>query len=118
MPERGHMKILSEPALITTLNAAPGVKVTRSLFKQSLRPLFILRGEAQQMGAGNRATWVYDTTRVNEWQEYLAVRAELIRRGVWNTKRPYAWEDMEATVQGNAHEDVLVALFPPEQQPE
>ncbi len=112
------MNVITESELIAALNAATGVRVTRSLFKQSMRPLFQLRGEARQMGGGNRVTWVYDATRVGEWQEYLAVRAELIRRGVWSTKRPYAWEDMEATVQGNAHEDVLVALFPPEQQPE
>ena len=75
------MKILSEPELIAALNAAPGVNVTRSLFKQSLRPLFELRGEAVRIGTGNRATWTYDATRLDEWREYLAVRAELIRRG-------------------------------------
>jgi hypothetical protein len=106
------MQVLSEPELLAALNAAPGVKVTRSTFKQSLRPLFILRGEAQQLGAGNRATWVYDATRLNEWREYLAVRAELIRRGEWSTKRPYDWEEMEGIVQGNAHADVLAELFP------
>ena len=110
------MNILTETDLIATLNAAPGVNVTRGLFKQSLRPLFELRGEAVQMGTGNRVTWVYDATRVNEWQEYLAVRAELIRRGEWHSKRPYDWQDMEAIVQGNAHEDVLRELFPQPQE--
>ena len=106
------MKILTEPELIATLNDAPGVQVTRSLFKQSLRPLASLRGEALKTGSGKRVTWVYDATRVNEWQEYLAVRAELIRRGEWHSKRPYDWEEMEAIVQGNAHKEILRELFP------
>jgi len=108
------INVLSQPQVIAALNLAPGVAVTDSLFRQSLRPLFILRGEAVQVGQGRRSAWSYDATRIDEWREYLAVRAELIRRGVWVPNRAYAWEDMEAIVQGNAHEDVLAELFPQE----
>ena len=106
------MNILSQPEVLALLNAAPGVTVSRSTFKQSIRPQMELRGDAQRMGAGNRATWVYDPVRISEWAEYAAVRAELIRRGEWNSKRRYDAVECDTIAQGNAHDDVLRELYP------
>lgn len=108
------MKILSESEVIALLNAAPGVKIDRSTFKQSIRPLMAApeRGEARQLGTANRATWAYDATDLWQWQWYLAVRAELIRRGQWNGKRPYSARDLEDIALLNEHDDVLRELYP------
>lgn len=89
------MKILSEKEVLDHLNATHGVKISRQLFAQSLRPLFVERGEARRIGAGNRATWVYDPKDLWQWQQYLAVRAELVRRREWHANRPYSVRDLE-----------------------
>ena len=107
------MKILSESEVIALLNEAPGVSIERSTFKQSIRPLMAApeRGEARALGTGNRATWAYDATDMWQWQQYLAVRAELIRRGEWSTKRPYSVRDLEDIALLDAHADVWEALL-------
>ncbi len=102
---------VNQRQLLALLNEAPGVRIKRHLFEQSLRDLFVLRGEATP-----KAPWLYDSTRVNEWQEYLAVRAELIRRGVWAETRPYDVLELEAIAQGNVHEEIVAELFPQEDE--
>ena len=86
------MNILTEPELLARLNSAPGVTISRSTFVQSLRPLLVERGDARQLGTGKRAVWAYDEDAAWMWREYLAVRAELIRRGTpeWHSKRAYS----------------------------
>lgn len=111
------MNILTEQELIADLNTAPGVVVTRSTFKQSIRPLFVERGEARQLGTGNRAVWVYDGTDVWQWKWYLATRTELIKRGEWSTKRAYSVRDLEDIALLNEHDDVTESLFPTAPQP-
>lgn len=105
------MKLLSEPEVLRLLNAAPGVSIDRGTFKQSVRPQMLLRGDAQQVGAGQRSSWVYDAARISEWAEYAAVRAELIRRGEWHSKRPWDAIECDAVAQGNLGEDVLAVLL-------
>jgi hypothetical protein len=102
---------VNQRQLLALLNEAPGVRIKRHLFEQSLRDLFVLRGEATP-----KAPWLYDSTRVGEWQEYLAVRAELIRRGVWAETRPYDVLELEAIAQGNVHEEIVAELFPQEDE--
>jgi hypothetical protein len=106
------MNILTESELIDRLNEAPGVTITRSTFKQSIRPLFVERGEARQLGTGNRATWAYDGRDLWQWRQYLAVRAELIKRGEWSSKRAFSVRDLEDIALLNEHDDVAESLFP------
>lgn len=46
-----------------------------------------------------------------QWEQYLAVRAELIRRGEWSAKRPYSVRDLEDIALLAAHADVWEALL-------
>ncbi len=109
------MNILTESELLERLNTAPGVAVTRSTFKQSIRSLLLERGEARQLGTGKRAVWVYDGGDLWQWQWYLATRAELIRTGVWNSKRPYSVRDLEDIALLNEHVEIVERLFGGEQ---
>ena len=106
------MHNLSTADVLGLLNAAPGVSITRDTFCQSIRPQMELRGDAQRLGLGNRAVWTFDATRIGEWVEYVAVRAELIRRGERHSKWRYDAVECDAVAQGNAHGDVVAALFP------
>ena len=110
---------LFESELLALLNGAPGVHLDSSRFRRAVRPLMVQRGEARcnRADGNRRATWVYDPDYIWEWVEYLAVRAELIRRGEWSAKRPYSIEDLEDITRLDAYADVLDALFPREQPP-
>ena len=105
---------LSESELLALLNDAPGVHIERRAFGRSIRSLMVERGEARQVGAGRTQPWVYDPDYIWEWLQYLAVRAELIRRGVWASNRPYSIGDMEDITRLDAYSDVLDQLFPRE----
>lgn len=111
------MNILTESELLERLNTAPGVTVTRSTFKQSIRPLLLERGEVRQLGTGKRAVWAYDGGDLWQWKWYLAVRTELIRMGAWNSKRPYSVRDLEGIALLNEHDEIVERLFGGEQEP-
>jgi hypothetical protein len=116
------MNLLSEAQALARLNAAlarVGASITRGTFAQSVRPQMEIRGDAQAVGQGRRASWVYDPARFDDWCEYLAVRQVLIQRGAhgWHSKRPYDVLECEAIAQGNAHGDVVAELFPQQAQP-
>jgi len=109
------MNILTEAELLERLNTAPGVTISRSTFKQSIRPLLLERGEARQLGTGKRAVWVYDGGDLWQWLWYLATRTELIRTGVWNSKRPYSVRDLEDITLLNEYDKIVERLFGGEQ---
>jgi len=106
------MFALTESQLLAQLNAAPGVHVERRAFGRSIRPLMVQRGEAMQAGKGRTQPWVYDPRDLWQWEQYLAVRAELIRRGEWSEKRPYSVRDLEDVALLNEHAAVLAAVWP------
>ena len=108
------MFALTESDLLALLNAAPGVHVERRAFGRSIRPLMIARGEAMQAGEGRTQPWVYDPRDLWQWARYLAVRAEMIRRGVWSGKRPYSVRDLEGVALLGEHADVLAEVWPDE----
>ena len=112
------MNILTEAELLERLNTAKGVTVTRSTFKQSIRPLLLERGEARPLGTGKRAVWVYDGGDLWQWQWYLATRTELIRTGVWNSKRPYSVRDLEDIALLNEYSEITERLFGEKQDDE
>ena len=111
---------LNTARLLEMLNAAPGVVLSEGTFRQSLLPLLIERGDAQKIGDAQNAAGVFDPTTIWMWELYLAVRAELIRRGardvetgeVWHAKRPYSIGEMEGIALMGLYEDVTNALFP------
>jgi len=103
---------LTETQLLARLNAAPGVHVERRAFGRSIRPLMVQRGEAVQVGTGRTQPWVYDPRALWQWEQYLAVRAELIRRGEWSGKRPYSVRDLEGVALLGEHAGVLAAVWP------
>ena len=111
------MQILSESEVLALLNAAlahaGAPPITRQTFAQSIRPLMAApeRGEARPLSEGRRTMWAYDGGSIWEWEQYVAVRAVLIARGEWSTKRPYSVADMEAITRLDAHDDVTRALF-------
>ena len=108
------MNILTETELLALLNNAPGVNLERRTFGRYIRPLMAdpRRGEAKQAAEGRTQPWVYDATSMWEWQWYLAVRAELIRRGEWSEKRKYSIEELEGIARLDEHDDVLQELYP------
>lgn len=108
------MKILTESELLALLNSAPGVQLERRTFGRYIRPLMVDRGEAKQAAEGRTQPWVYDGTDMWQWQWYLAVRAELIRRDEWSAKRPYSVRDLEDIALLNEHDDIVQQLFPAE----
>ena len=105
------MQILTEAELLALLNAAPGVRIERRAFGRSIRPLMVERGEAKQAAAGRTQPWVYAAAGIWQWDWYLSVRAELIRRGEWSAKRPYSVRDLEDIALLAAHADVWEALL-------
>lgn len=110
------MFALFEPEVLARLNAAPGVHLDSSRFRRAVRPLMAARGEARcsRDDGSRRAMWVYDPKDLWQWEWYLAVRAELIRRGEWSEKRPYSVRDLEDVALLNEHDDVLAAIWPDE----
>ena len=106
------MKILREHELLDLLNSAPGVSLERRAFGRHIRPLMVERGEARQAAEGRTQPYVYDATDMWQWLWYLAVRAELIRRGTWSPKRKYSLRDLEDIALMEVHDDVLSELFP------
>ena len=109
MPE--HF-VLREDELLRRFNALPGVCIERRTFGRYIRPLMVERGEARQAAEGRTQPWVYDARGLWEWDEYLAVRAELVRRGVWSSKRAYSIDDLEGIARLGEHDDITDALFP------
>ena len=116
------MNVLSGPEVLARLNAAiqygGGEPITRQVFEASIRPLMASpeRGEAQRVGSGARVSWAYDPRGLWQWEQYLAVRAALIRRGEWSSKRPYAVRDLEDIALLDAHADVWDALLAQERE--
>lgn len=106
------MRILTETELLAILNSAPGVSLERRTFGRHIRPLMAERGEAKQAAKGRTQPWVYDGTDMWQWCEYLSVRAELIRRGTWHSKRPYSVRDLEDVALLDIYADVRDVLFP------
>jgi len=106
------MNILTEDELLAQLNSAPGVQLERRTFGRYIRPLMVERQQAKQAAAGRTQPWVYDATDLWQWQQYLAVRAEMIRRGEWSPKRPYSLFDLEGIALLDQHSDVVRQLFP------
>lgn len=111
------MNVFSGPEVLARLNAAiqygGGAPITRQVFEASIRPLMASpeRGEAQRVGSGARVSWAYDPRGLWQWEQYLAVRAALIRRGEWSSKRPYSVRDLEDIALLDAHADVWEALL-------
>ena len=116
------MQILNESEVLALLNAAlahaGAPPITRQTFAQSIRPLMASpeRGEARPLSEGRRTMWAYDGSYLWQWEQYLAVRAALIRRGEWSSKRPYTVRDLEDIALLDAHADVWDALLA--QEPE
>lgn len=110
------MQILNESEVLARLNAAlahaGAPPVTRQTFAQSIRPLMAApeRGEARPLSEGRRTMWAYDGGSIWEWEQYVAVRAVLIQRGEWSSKRPYSVADMESITRLEAHADVWDSL--------
>lgn len=105
------MNILTETEILQRLNEVRGVQLERRTFGRSIRPLLIERGEAKQAARGRTQPWVYDGDSLWQYQQYLAVRAELIRRGEWSAKRPYTVRDLEDIALLDAHADVWDSLL-------
>lgn len=107
------MNILTEAELLARFNALPGVRLERRAFGRHIRPLMAdpRRSEARQAAAGRTQPWVYDARDLWQWDWYLSVRAELIRRGEWSAKRPYSVRDLEDIALLAAHADVWEALL-------
>ena len=111
------MQIFSESEVLALLNAAlahaGAPPITRQTFAQSIRPLMAApeRGEARPLSEGRRTMWAYDATGMWEWEQYLAVRAVLIARGEWSSKRPYSVADMESITRLEAHAEVWESLL-------
>ena len=116
MPE--HF-VLREDELLRRFNALPGVQLERRTFGRYIRPLMVdpRRNEARQAATGRTQPWVYDPALLWQWDEYLAVRAELIRRGEWGEKRPYSIEDLEGIALLGEHGNVTERLFPAQAEP-
>lgn len=74
--------------------------VTRSTWKQSIRPVLEAEGDVQWQGN----TWIVDADQLWRWQEYIAKRQILIdqARPGWHTKRPYSSADAYALVDDGA----------------
>ena len=108
-----------EDELLARFNALPGVQLERRTFGRYIRPLMVdpRRNEARQAATGRTQPWVYDPTLLWQWDEYLAVRAELIRRGEWGEKRPYSIEDLEGIALMGEHGNVTESLFPAQAEP-
>ena len=111
------MHVLSGPQVLARLNAAiqhaGAPPITRQTFAQSIRPLMAApeRGEARPLSEGRRTMWAYDGSYLWQWEQYLAVRAVLIARGEWSSKRPYSVADMESITRLEAHAEVWNALL-------
>ena len=111
------MHVLSGPQVLARLNAAiqhaGAPPITRQTFAQSIRPLMAApeRGEARPLSEGRRTMWAYDGGSIWEWEQYLAVRAVLIQRGEWSSKRPYSVRDLEDIALLDAHAEVWDALL-------
>ena len=116
------MQILNESEVLALLNAAlahaGAPPITRQTFAQSIRPLMASpeRGEARPLSEGRRTMWAYDGSYLWQWEQYLAVRAALIRRGEWSSKRAYTVRDLEDIALLDAHADVWDALLAQERE--
>lgn len=101
---------LSEKHLLERFNALPGVTLSPAAFRRSLRPLLIEAEDAQRKGEDPAAPWVYRTELLWQWDEYLIVRTEQIRRGEWSMRRPYSTQEMIDVSLGE-YDDVLEAVL-------
>lgn len=99
------MNLLSTQQFLAALNQG-GKVIDLTTLKQSLRPLIEAEGDAQMIGEGKRAVWVFDGNEVWRWREYLEKRAALIALGRpgWHTKRPYDMMDMIALVSEGVYD--------------
>lgn len=70
--------------------------VTRSTWKQSIRPVLEAEGDAEWQGNW----WAIDADQLWRWQEYIAKRQILIGMAYpgWHSKRPYSAADAYALV--------------------
>lgn len=91
------MNILTTSTTLQRINARMLHPISRALFEQSIRPLMVARGDAQQVGA----TWIYDGAWVPAWIDYLAWREAQIEAGKLPPKSPYSVADMEALFHGH-----------------
>lgn len=102
------MNLLSTQQFLDALNQRVEV-ITHTTFIQSLRPLIEAEGDAQMVGEGKRAVWVFDGNAVWRWREYVEKRAALIALGRpgWHTKRPYDMLDMIALVNEGIYDNEI-----------
>lgn len=91
------MNILPTAQALERINARLNHPISRALFEQSIRPLMVERGDAQQVGA----TWLFDGQWIGAWAEYLAWREGQIEAGRLPPKSPYSIADMEALFHGH-----------------
>ncbi len=111
-------ELLTEDELLARLNALPGVQIERRNFGKRLRPVLIAWQPARvrQAAAGRTQPWMYALRDLWRLEQYLVVRAELIRRGEWAEKRAYSVRDLEDIALLNEHDDVLTACYPDAQE--
>lgn len=97
---RRDIEYITERALLERFNSLPGVSISRSTFKQSLRGVMAAAGDAVRVAGGPTLPWLYATDKLEAWDKYLMARARLMRDGVWPQKRPYSIADMHDVLDG------------------
>lgn len=111
-------ELLTEDELLARLNALPGVQIERRNFGARIRPVLIewQPARVRQAAAGRTQPYMYALRDLWQLEQYLVVRAELVRRGELGEKHAYSLADLEGIALLGEHDDIASAMYPNAQE--